>query len=91
MEDMERRDGIQLDVATSERLASWFAGYAATSEGLASVPDRSMEGKMKEEVVEDVTRVEEGMVDRFGARETEGLCPGAGWTRQAVVAEGDIG
>lgn len=44
---------------------------------------------MKEEAVEDVTNVEEGMVDRFGARRMEGLILDARSSRRAV--NGDIG
>ena len=90
MDEMERRDGSQLDVARSDELAYWLDGYAAASEELGSVPDRSMGGKMKEEVVEDVTKVEEGIVDRFGARRMDGLNLVARSSRWAV-ADGDIG
>lgn len=90
MDDMERRDGSQLEVAMSEELASWLAGYAAASDELASVPDRSMGGNMKEEVVEDVTKVEEGIVDKFGARRMEGLSLVTRFLR-FVVAGADIG
>ena len=90
MDDMERRDGSQLAVAMSDELAYWLDGYAAASEELGSVPDRSMGGKMKEEVVEDVKRVEEGIVDRFGAKRMEGLSLVARSSRWAVAA-GDIG
>ena len=42
-------------------------------------------GKMKEEVVEDVTSVEEGIVDRFGARRMDDLGLVAGFSRRAVA------
>lgn len=86
MEDMERREGSQLDAMSEE-----LDGYAAASEGLASVPERSMGGEMKkEEAVEDVTRVEEGIVDRFGAMRMEGLILVTRSSR-CTVAGGDIG
>lgn len=45
---------------------------------------------MKEEAVEDVTSVEEGIVDRFGARRMEGLTLD-GRSSRWVVTNGDIG
>jgi len=74
----------------SDELVYWLDEYTAASEELRSAPDRSMGGKMKEEVVDDVRRVEEGIVDRFGAKRMEGLSLVARSSRW-VVADGDIG
>lgn len=89
MEDTERRDGSQLEVTKSEGVGYWLVGLAAGSEGLESAPERSTGGKTKEEVVEDVTRVEEGIVDRFEAKRMEGLIPVARFSPYAV-ADGNI-
>lgn len=87
---MERRDGSQLEEDMSKALAEWLSGCATASEEMERVPDGSKGGRMKEEVVEEATRVEDGIVDRFGAMRMEGLSLYVRSLRWAV-ADSDIG